>query len=100
VEKIVLKLLERGIWEKDYVVVTEVIWVATLGVFISNSENAKIELSLGGLSMGVRHEQGIGLRLIASERTPLYRVLGVRRRAWGLPIPFDYGLGRVQFKEF
>ncbi len=94
------KILERfqtGDWQKDYVIITEVVSAESGTVFVSSSADGKVELSaeskLGpsGLSLAdasaglqVARSSGVATQIVASKNlTPLFRASGLRHRLFG-----------------
>lgn len=97
IKKMILQKYKEGNWDKDWVVVTELVRARSATIIIANSSNATLELKananagtptlkLTDLSLGlmVAKEKGSTLKYIAQEGlTPLYRVMGIRK-----PWPF------------
>lgn len=89
----ILTLWEKGTWDKDYLIVSEVIEAASATIIVSGGANAKIELNASGDIGGkafdladaeagfqVAKDNNIGVKVIAqSSITPLYNVLGIRK---------------------
>ncbi|MFA6151002.1 MAG: hypothetical protein WC716_06770 [Chitinophagaceae bacterium] len=92
IEHAVLEKYNQGNWDKDWVIITELIEADTATIIISNSSNGILELkasaNLGtgtltltdaALGLSVLHEKGSTFKYIAqNEITPLYRVMGLR----------------------
>ncbi len=92
IELAVLEKYELGNWDKDWVIVTELIEADNATIIISNSSNGILELKASAnigtgkltltdaaLGLSVLHEKGSTLKYIAqNEITPLYRVMGLR----------------------
>lgn len=97
IKKMILQKYKEGNWDKDWLVVTELVRAKSATIIIANSSNATLELKananvgsptlkLTDLSLGlmVAKEKGSTLKYIAQEGlTPLYRVMGIRK-----PFPF------------
>ena len=81
-------------WDKDLVVVTQVIYAEGTTIIISNGSNSQIELSAKGsvregdvnladvnADLKVIHESNIATRFVAKpELTPLFLACGLRRK--------------------
>lgn len=93
IEDDVLERYRRGNWDKDWVIVTELIEADAATIIISNSSNGSLELKAGinsnlqkalsltdvQMGLSVVREKGSTLKYIAqSQLTPLYRVMGLR----------------------
>jgi hypothetical protein len=92
IEQAVLEKYNRGNWDKDWVIVTELVKADAATIIISNSNNGTLELKVNAnigtdnltltdaaLALSVLHEKGSTLKYIAqNEVTPLYRVMGLR----------------------
>jgi hypothetical protein len=90
----ILSRYRSGDWPADQVVVTELVTVDSATILISNSANARIDLtadsaiapmtmSLADASSGLRatHSEGIATQIVANKGlTPLFLASGVRRR--------------------
>lgn len=87
-------LAQNGTWERDFVVITEVIRASSATIVISSSAQAMIELrasatfgtgtaSLADASAGLKvgRSRDIGTQIIAEcELTPLFKAYGLKRR--------------------
>jgi hypothetical protein len=92
--KAVLALYKKNDWDRDLMVITEVIRAASVTVLISGGMKGQIELKAnGGLDAGAarlsnlggnleaRHESNVATKIIATRGlTPLYRASGIKRR--------------------
>lgn len=92
IEHLILEKFNNGNWDKDSLIVTELVEAATATIIISNSSSGKLELKakadagtqnlkLTDVSLGlsVAREQGSTIKFIAENGlTPLYRVMGIR----------------------
>lgn len=99
IERKVLDKYNNGNWDKDWVIVTELVEADAATIIISNSSNTTLDLkatanvgagniSLTNASLGlaVAREKGSTLKyLTQSGLTPLYRVMGVKRPFLGSP---------------
>lgn len=88
----ILKRFREGAWNKDWVVITELVETASATVLISNSSNSKIELSVSGkvapgavsladVSAGlqVAFSRDMNTTLISQEGlTPLFKARGIK----------------------
>jgi len=93
IKKLILAKYRDGNWDKDWLVVTELVKAKAATIIISNSTNGTLELKananvgttnlkLTDLSLGlsVAKERGSTLKYIAQEGlTPLYRVMGIKK---------------------
>ena len=98
-EAIGKKILDKhdaGEWDPDLVVVTEVISAQGATILISSADNASVDVSAHGnavpslgnlakLAAGLQlsNENSIGVKVMGSELTPLFRASGVKRRFLG-----------------
>jgi hypothetical protein len=91
IRKAILKAYDDGTWERDYVVVTELVSAASTTIIISEGSAGQFELrAKAGLnptfeaintegSFALVHEAHIGFNcLAATGMTPLFRCLGLR----------------------
>lgn len=97
VEHRLMELHDQGKWNKDYVIVSEVLAADAATILIANSNDAKIELKAKGnvnagkmdiadadLGLEVVRNKGIGVKLIAeSGITPLYKLVKLRGKLFG-----------------
>jgi hypothetical protein len=87
-----LELNDRGLWNKDWVVVTEVVEAASATILVSSGLDASIELKAKGkvatvadLSAGVTavNASGVQARIVAERRlTPLFHAVKVNKIWW------------------
>jgi soluble P-type ATPase len=92
ITKKVLEKYKNDEWEKDWLIITELVVADTSTIIIGNSKNAGLELKANAnvtagqlkltdasLGLTVAHEQGSTLKYITQNGlTPLYRVMGIR----------------------
>lgn len=91
IEHQVLEKYNNGNWDKDWVIITELVETDAATIIISNSSNGSLELKANrnvngpisltdaGLGLSVAREQGSTLKYIAQNSlTPLYRVMGLK----------------------
>jgi hypothetical protein len=92
IEHLVLEKYNSGNWDKDWVIITELIEADAATIIISNSSDGTLELkanNLGSngavkltdisLGLSVVREKGSTLKYIAQNSlTPLYRVMGLK----------------------
>jgi len=104
-EKAIIELYNKGQWDKEFVIISEVLSAKSATILISDSSNAKIEIKANGeigaekldiadaaLNFQVLQAQGIGVKLIATAGiTPLFKLLRLKRKFWGL--------GEIELKE-
>jgi hypothetical protein len=97
IEDLILDKFHNDNWDKDWLIVTQLIESEAGTILISNSSNGKLELKakadagtqnlkLTDVSLGltVAREQGSTIKVIAQEGlTPLYRVMGLRHPLFG-----------------
>lgn len=88
----VLSLYAEGVWQKEWVVVTDLMRVEALTVLISSGANAEIDLSVKGdvgpsvaklasanASYSIRKSSSIGTQIIGQRgATPLFKARGVK----------------------
>lgn len=98
VEEAVLKLYGTNAWKGKYVIITEVIEARSATILISNSSNAKLELKANAkvqadkidiadaaLELTPVRKSGLSTEIIAEGGiTPLYKIMGIKRKFWGL----------------
>ncbi|ULQ51779.1 hypothetical protein [Flavihumibacter fluvii] len=99
IEKFILPKFKQGNWEKDWLIVTQLVEASSATIIISNSSNGKLELKASAgvgaanlkltdasLGLTVARETGSTLKFIAQEGlTPLYRLMGIRHPLFGKP---------------
>jgi hypothetical protein len=97
IKKMILQKYKEANWDKDWLVVTELVRAKSATIIIANSSNATLDLKANAnmgapslkltdlsLELMVAKEKGSTLKYIAQEGlTPLYRVMGIRK-----PFPF------------
>lgn len=94
----ILKRYRNGKWEKEWVVVTEVVRATSATILISNSQNGQVDLKatadgnlLRGLAdpaleLGIQFSRGMETQIIAEKGlTPLYRGVGIKTHLFGKP---------------
>ncbi|MGV8915834.1 MAG: hypothetical protein ACOH1X_10355 [Kaistella sp.] len=91
--KEVLKRYEAGEWNKNYVIITEILEAETLTVLISNQANTKVELKAqanikashfdiadAAFKFGTEIKGGLETHIIAQEgATPLFKMMGIKK---------------------
>lgn len=122
IEQQILQRYASGGWDKDLLIITELIEAASGTIIISNSSDAGIDLkakagigtgklSLTDVSLGlsVARERGSTVKYLPqSTLTPLYRVMGIRHPLIGKPGIGTKSLGqkiqetpdRLTYQEF
>lgn len=109
IEDSVLEKYKNGNWDKDWVIVTELVEADTATIIISNSSNGSLELKArtdvragqltltdASLGLSVVREKGSTLKYITqSGLTPLYRVMGIRH-----PFLGSLSLGTKGYDEY
>lgn len=122
----ILARYNRGEWDPDLVIITEVVRVEGATILISSEKNASIDLSakgdaapiLGNLAslakvegmLQVADQRSVGVKVIGKSLTPLFRAQGVKRRLFGqdefrsldgrgAPPP-ETLFGRVDYEDF
>lgn len=92
ITKSILQKYKDGNWDKDWLVVTELVTAESATIIISNSSDGKLELKANAnvgtsnlkltdvsLGLSVAREKGSTLKYIAENGlTPLYRVMGIK----------------------
>ncbi|RYF94890.1 MAG: hypothetical protein EOO02_23440 [Chitinophagaceae bacterium] len=92
IEKAVLDLLDKDEWDKDWLIITEIVQADSSTVIISTSNEGSMDLKASGnvggdnlkitdasLGLTVSNKSGSNLNYIATENvTPLYKVMGLR----------------------
>lgn len=92
IEDLVLAKYDKGNWDKEWVIVTELIEADAATIIISNSNNGVLELKADTsiaaqnltltdvkLGLSVVYEKGSSLKYLSQHSiTPLYRVMGLR----------------------
>ena len=91
IEKAILEKYRAGNWDKNWLIITELVTAASATIIIVNSSTAKLDLKAqadissgtlkltdASLGLSVAREQGSTLKYISqSGLTPLYRVMGI-----------------------
>lgn len=92
--KEILKRYENGDWDKDLVIITELVEAETATILISNEANTKVELKAqanihaahfdiadAGFNFGTDFKGGLESKIVAEEGlTPLFKIMGIHRR--------------------
>lgn len=95
----IVQLWKDGLWDKDFLIVSEVLEAETATIIVSSEADSKIELKASGdigtkvmdiadasLDLGMTRHKNIGVKIIAeSNITPLYQVVGLKRKLFGGP---------------
>jgi len=95
----ILDLYRAGKWDKNWVVVTELISAEAATILISNSAGAKIELKANAnlqmpqlniadaaFSFGIASDQNMETRIVAQHGiTPLFRLMGIKSSLFSGP---------------
>lgn len=90
----IMKRYQQGRWDREHVVLTDLVSVAAATILISDGNSARIELDVdgepapslaslakAGVKLGIAHEAGIGTRIVGETGlTPLFKVAGIRSR--------------------
>jgi len=98
IEAQVLNQYKSGGWEKDWLIITQLVEADSATIIISNSSNVHLDLQAtanagapglkltdASLKLAVVREQGSSMKYLAeSGLTPLYRVMGIRHPLFGL----------------
>ncbi len=96
----VLKLYREGKWNKNWVIVTELVEAENATVIISNNSNSKIELKANAnidaptfdiadaeFKFSTQFSKGLETKIISAEGlTPLFKVMGMKTRIFLPPI--------------
>lgn len=102
----ILKLYHAGKWNKNWVVITELVKVESSTILISNSQNARIELKANAninskvidiadskFEFGVNFSKGLETKIIsANGLTPLFKARGIKSRIFLPPTFIDKGI--------
>jgi hypothetical protein len=97
IERAVLSKYEQGNWDKDWLIVSQLIVAGSSTIIICNSADAMLELKAkagagtgdlkltdASLDLSVAHEKGSTLKYISqSGLTPLYKLMGIRHPLFG-----------------
>jgi len=90
----IIQLYREGKWEKNWVVITELVKAGSASIFISNKKNGKVELKANAniqatnfdianaeFSFSPAFSGGLETRIIAQKGlTPLFKVMGMKSR--------------------
>lgn len=96
----VIKLFEEGKWDKNWVVITEIVEAESATILISSSSNSKIELKAKGdvgsanldiadadLGFELKFSKDLSTKIIAEESlTPLFRASKIKRPWFSKPV--------------
>jgi hypothetical protein len=96
----VLKLYREGKWNKNWVIVTDLVEAENATVIISNNSNSKIELKANAnidaptldiadaeFKFSTQFSRGLETKIISAEGlTPLFKVMGIKTRIFLPPI--------------
>lgn len=99
VGKNILKLYDDRKWEKEWVVVTNLIHAKSASIFISSGSSGKIELKANGkvktdqldianskCKFTIVSEIGMDTKIIGQNLTPLFRIMTVKKRIFRAPV--------------
>ena len=95
----ILERFKAGSWDKDYVVITELVTASSATILISATDSAQVDLdskatvaatglSLADVNAGftIRSSSGVATQILAaSEITPLFRASAIRRHIFSSP---------------
>lgn len=109
--KEIVKLYKNGDWNKDWVIITEVVMADSATILISNSKDSKIELKVNAkveaenlemtnasANWSVTFNKDIGLKFIAKQNlTPLFKVMGIKGNWPFKPHFASKGLREIDF---
>lgn len=91
----ILKLFGEGKWDKNWVVITELIHAKNGTILISNSNQAKVELKANAevgvkqkidigdakLDLSISYSKGMATKIVSeSNLTPLFKVMGIKTK--------------------
>ena len=96
----ILKLYREGKWNKNWVIITELVEAENTTVIISNNSNSKIELKANAnidaptfdiadaeFKFSTQFSKGLETKIISAEGlTPLFKVMGMKTRIFLPPI--------------
>jgi hypothetical protein len=99
-EKAILDLYQQGVWQKHWVIITELYKADSATILISQTANAKIEIkasastgvgniSIADFSLGLSRQssQGLGYQILAEKGlTPKFKLMGTKRRLLKKPV--------------
>lgn len=97
IENHILEKFDNGNWDRDWLIITQLVEADTATIIISNSSNGSLDLKAkasvaagdlkltdASLGLTVAKEKGSTLKYIAqSGLTPLYRLMGIRHPLFG-----------------
>lgn len=106
----ILKLYAAGKWDKDYVIITELVVADSATILISSSKNGKIELKANGnaqagsidiadanFNFSSTFTKDLSTNIIADNGlTPLFKVAKVRNRIFAPPV---FSMNKVSSKR-
>jgi len=105
VQKRVADLYNKGEWDTDYVIITELLEARSSTILISGNGGVKIELKINGavsvpnldiadssLDIGWASGQKLAAQIIAKSSTPLYKVVGLNKKLFGKKILIAKGV--------
>jgi hypothetical protein len=98
-KKMILEKYRQGNWEKDLVVITELVVAKSSTIIISTTKgtqltlkanadvgNKKLAITDASLNLGLVKETGSSMKFVAtSGLTPLFRVMGLKKPIFGPP---------------
>ncbi len=98
--KEIISLFKEGKWDKNWVVITELVEAESATIIISNTSNSKIELkanaNVGAANFDIadakfefspQFTRGLETKIISAEGlTPLFKVMGMKTRLFAPPI--------------
>jgi len=113
IERLIIQKFKDGNWDKNWLIITQLVEANTATIIISNSSNSSLELSAkasagttdlkltdASLGLTVAREKGSTLKYITQNGlTPLYRVMGIRHPLFGKPQLSTKGDKEEQQKE-
>lgn len=96
----IIKIYKAGKWNKEWVVITELVEAESATIIISNSSNSKIELKANAniesanfdiadakFDFSTQFSRGLETKIVSEERlTPLFKVMGMKTRIFLPPI--------------
>lgn len=106
----IIQLYEEGKWNKQWVIITELVEAENATIIISNSSNSKIELKANAnlnaptfdiadakFEFSTQFSRGLETKIVSAEKlTPLFKIMGMKTRIFLPPIfrtknvvPFD-----------
>ncbi len=107
----IINLYREGKWNKDWVVVTELIEAESATIIISNSAGGKLELKVnanidapyfdiadGKFNFSPSFSSGLETRIISGEGlTPLFKIMGMKSRLFLKPVFRGKALDAIDF---